>query len=185
MDTELADEITGRLIGVSVRFQYFEQTIFIYPFVKVTLSRAIYSSSGNDSYFKFGFNLFEYIPTISLGIFDIKPRAKELGIKLKPIIDDGEIFINSSGNLIRITVNVFKTRLRSYEDSGSIAITIFIPPSSKREGKRFKNEDAQNVQKAFAMGALAVGGVILYKVAKGGIGAIVGGPVGAAIGFAT
>lgn len=185
MYEELADEITGRLIGVSVSFKYFEQTIFINPFVKVTLSRTIYSSSGNDSYFKIGFNPFEFIPNISFGIFDIKPRARELGIKLKPIIDDGEIFINSYENLIRITVNVYKSKWRNYEDSGSVAITIIIPPSSKREGKRFKNEDAQNVQKAFAIGALAVGGIILLKVIKGGIGAIVAGPVGAAIGFAT
>jgi hypothetical protein len=185
MDEELGDEIVSRLIGVSVSFQYFEQTIYINPFVKVELSRTIYSSSGNDSYFKICFNPFDFIPNISFSIFDIKPRARELGMKLKPLIDDGEIFINSFRNLIRITVNVYKSKWGNYADSGSVAITIIIPPSSNREGKRFKNEDAQNVQKAFAMGALAIGGIILFKVIKGGIGAIVAGPVGAAIGFAT
>jgi hypothetical protein len=126
-----------------------------------------------------------FLPTISLGIFDIKPRAKELGMKLTPIIDNGEIFINSYSNVIKIVVNVYKAKFRNYGDSGSVTIEIMIPPSSNREGKRFEDKEAHNVLKAFAMGALAVGGVILYKVAKGGIGAIVGGPVGAAIGFAT
>ncbi len=185
MDEDLADDITYRLIGVSVSFQCFDQTILINPFVKVTLSSSVYSSSGNDSYFKIGFNLFDFIPNISFNIFDIKPRARELGMKLKPIIEDGEIFINSYINVIKIVVNVFKSGNKRYGHSGSVIITIIIPPSSKREGKRFQNEDAKNVLKAFGMGALAVGGVILYKVIKGGIGAIVGGPVGAAIGFAT
>ena len=89
-----------------------------------------------------GFNLFDYIPNISSDIFDIKPRAKELGMKLKPLINDGEIFINAAGNYIRIAVNVYKSKMNNIEDSGSVIITIYIPPSSKREGKSFKDEDA-------------------------------------------
>lgn len=185
MDKDLANEITYRLIGVNVNFKYFEQTILVNPFLRVTLSRSVYCSFGSDSYFKISFNPLNFLPTISLGIFDIKPRAKELGMKLTPIIDNGEIFINSYSNVIKIVVNVYKAKFGNYGDSGSVTIEIMIPPSSNREGKRFEDKEAQNVLKAFAMGALAVGGVILYKVAKGGIGAIVGGPVGAAIGFAT
>ena len=185
MNEELANEITYRLIDIDVSFQYFEQTILINEFVTVTLSRTVYSSSENDSYFKIGFNLLNYIPNLSFNIFDIRPRAKELGMKLAPIIDDGEIFINSYGDLIRITVNVYKRKWSNFGDSGSVVITIIIPPSSNREGKSLEDNDAKMVQKAFAMGALAVAGIILFKIIKGGIGAILGGPIGAAIGFAT
>ena len=132
-----------------------------------------------------GFNFFDFIPNISSDIFDIKPRAKELGMKLKPLINDGEIFINAAGNYIRIAVNVYKSKMNNIEDSGSVIITIYIPPSSKREGKSFKDEDAYKVKKAFSIGFKAVAGIILFKILKGGIGAIMGGPVGAAIGFAT
>ena len=106
-------------------------------------------------------------------------------MKLSPIINDGEIFVNSFKNLIKIVVNVYKSKLLDCKDTGSVIITIFILPSSSREGKKFENEDAQKIQKAFVMGALALGDIILFKIIKGGIGAILAGPIGAAIGFAT
>ncbi len=185
MDEEIANAITCTLIGISVSFKYFEESILINPFVNVKLSRSLYYSNSEDSYYKIGFNLFEFIPDFSFDIFDIKPRAKELGMKLKPFINDGEIFINAAENFIRIAVNVYKNKVNDIEDKGSVIITIFIPPSSKRERKSFNDEDANEVKKAFSMGCIAVGGIILFKVLKGGIGAIMAGPVGAAIGFAT
>ncbi len=183
MDLELADEITYRLIGVSVHFKYFDTTITVNPYVHVKLSSSISCSDDNDSYFNIGFDLLDFIPTISFDIFDIKPKAKELGMKLKSIIADGEIFINSYSNLITITVNVYKRKFKNYGDSGSLIITIIIPPSSKRK-VTYENKDVKNVQKAFAMGAAAVAGLILMKIIKGGIGGLVGGPAGAALGFA-
>ena len=185
MDKELANDITSTLIGFSVSFKYFEESIMINPFVNVKLSRSLYYSNSEDSYCKIGFNLFDFIPDLSFNIFDIKPRAKELGMKLKPFINDGEIFINAFENFIRIAVNVYESKVNNIKDKGSVIITIFIPPSSKRERKSFNDEDANQVKKAFSMSCVAVGGIILFKVLKGGIGAIMGGPVGAAIGFAT
>ena len=41
------------------------------------------------------------------------------------------------------------------------------------------------MKKAFSIDFKAVAGIILFKILKGGIGAIMGGPVGATIGFAT
>ena len=43
---------------------------------------------------------------------------------------------------------------------------------------------ANNIKKAFEIGATAVRWIILSKIIKGGIGAILGGPVVATIGFA-
>ena len=183
---KLADKITKRLIGFSVNFKYFEQTIKVNPYVHVKLSSSVSCSDGNDSYFRICFNPLDFIPTISFNIFDIKPRAKELGMKLKSIIDNGEIFINSYANVIRITVNVFKNDWEDYKENGSVTISIYIPPDSNRDKtKKYNDEDAKKVQDAFAKGALAVGGILLFKIIKGGIGSLLGGPVGAAVGFAT
>ena len=185
MTTELADEITYRLIGYSVSFQYFGETIYIDPYVSVTLSGSVQRSSGNNSYFKIDYNPFNLFPTISFSIFDINPRARELGMKLLPIIEYGEIFVNTSLNSLRITVNVFKAKFIKCYNKFSVTITLFIPPRSNRQERISLGEDGKNVQKAFTMGALAVGGFLLFKLIKGGIGAVLGGPVGAAVGFAT
>ena len=44
---------------------------------------------------------------------------------------------------------------------------------------------ANNVKKAFEIGAMAIRWIILAKIIKGGIGVILGGPVGVDIAFAT
>ena len=60
-------------------------------------------------------------------------------------------------------------------------------PSNNLEGRKTKNEeneDIVNYKKAFSLGTEAVAAFLLYKIIKGGIGAIFGGPLGAAFGFA-
>jgi hypothetical protein len=37
MDKDLDNEITYRLIGVNANFKYFEQTVLVNPFLRVTL----------------------------------------------------------------------------------------------------------------------------------------------------
>ena len=193
MDCEVADEITRRLIGFSVSFKYFNQTIYINNYISVTLSSSISSSYYYDSYFKITFNPLDYLPIFNFNIFDINPRAKEFGMKLKGFIDEGEVFINSSLDRISIVVNVYKVVNSDCTDTGSVKITIILPENRNdpdncqnyANEKTEEIEDANKIKKAFGIGALAVGGIILAKIIKGGIGAILGGPVGAAIGFAT
>lgn len=197
MDCEVANEIISRLIGFSVNFKYFDQTIYITENISVTLSSSLsYMCEGSsDSYFKIAFNPFDYLPNISFGIFDIKPRAKEFGMKLKGFIDEGEVFVNASFDTIKIAVNVYKVVGSDCTDTGSVTIAISLPNNGdgpyedEEEEEAYEmteeRKDAENIKKAFGIGALAVGGIILAKVIKGGIGAILGGPVGAAIGFAT
>ena len=188
MDLDLAEEITYRLIGVSVTFSDYEETIYINPYIKVTLSTSTYMDINRDSYFKIGFNPFNplgFLPTISFSIFSLNPRAKELGIKLKDIIDDGEICVESSLSYIAIKVCVFKSNYYYGRCRGSIKIIINLPPRNERKrSKKNYDKDSDNVEKAFGLGACAIAGFLLFKIVKGGIGAILGGPVGAAVGFA-
>ena len=192
MNCEVANEIISRLIGFSVEFEYFGQTIKITENISVTLSSTT-SYISNDSYFKITFNPLDYLPTFSIDIFDIKPRAKQFGMKLKGFIDEGEVFVNSSFDELEIVVNVYKVAHSYSEDTGSVKITISFPNNrnppyiceDKVYGMTEESQDAENIKKAFGMGAVAVGGIILAKIIKGGIGAILGGPVGAVLGFAT
>ena len=191
MNCKVANEITERLIGYSVSFRYFDTTIYINNYISITLSSSISYVSSSDSYFKITFNPFDYLPDFSfLNIFDIKPRAKQFGMKLKGFIDEGEVFVSSFLDTISIVVNVFKVVDSDCTDTGSVIITIHLPdnknkPNNYAYEKTEENEDANKIKEAFGIGALAVGGIILAKIIKGGIGAILGGPVGAAIGFAT
>ena len=131
MNCEVANEIVDRLIGFSVNFTYFGQTIQITDNISVTYS-SIISFSSSDSYFKICFNPLDYLPNLSFSIFDIKPRAKEFGMKLKGFIDDGEVFVNSSFNAIKIVVNVYKVVYSSCTDTGSVTIKISLPDNRNR-----------------------------------------------------
>ena len=190
MSLKWADDIVYQAIGYSVTFRYIEETIYISDNIWVTLSSSFCMDSG-DSYFKIGFNPFDFLPTISFDIFDIKPTAREIGLKLKGIIEDGSVCINSSFDTITIGINIKQLKDEDYTFSGSIEITIKLPERRDDEENEAseKNEqerrDLENLQKAFGIGALAVGAIVLGKIIKGGIGALVGGPIGAAIGLAT
>ncbi len=193
MECSVANEITRRLIGISVNFTYFGQTVYYNNYISVTLSSSIIYSDGSDSYFRITFNPLDYIiPNISFSIFDIKPRAKEFGMKLKRFIHEGEVFINSSMDKITIVVNVFKVVHSNSTQTGSVIIKISLPNNRNNldyclnyayEDEEEK-EYAKKIGEAFRIGALAVGGIIVAKIIKGGIGAILGGPVGAVLGFA-
>ena len=53
MDEELAEEITYTLIGFSVSFEYFEQSIMINPFVNVITRSLYYSNEKHSNWFQF------------------------------------------------------------------------------------------------------------------------------------
>ena len=108
MDLYLAEKITDNLIGVSVSFSETNETIYYNSYLKITLSSSIYMNINGDSYYHIGFNLLDWVPTFSFDILKINFRAKELGIRLKDLIDDGEICVSSSNNYIVIKVCVFK-----------------------------------------------------------------------------
>ncbi len=110
-------------------------------------------------------------------------------MKIDHIVEDGEVFVSASFSKISIIVNVFKCSYNYCSSRGSIIISIDNIPNPGprlREKKRRRglNEDENNVLKAIGIGCLALAGFLLSKIAKGGIGGIIGGPVGAAVGFA-
>ena len=193
MDFDLPEDIVYRLLGVSVSFDYFDQTLWVNPYTKVTLSNSTYMDLRSDSHFKIGFNLFNLFPNFSFDIFSINSRARELGMKLNGLIDDGEISVETSFNYIAIKVCVYKSSFRYANFKGSIKITIYLPPSNNNIKDNYEYnrhvtdeefEARQNWKKACAGGMLAIGGFLLFKLIKGGIGFVVSGPVGAAVGFA-
>ena len=190
MNYEWANDIVDRAIGYRVNFRYIGETISISNYIWVTLSESFCMDSG-DSYFKIGFDPWNFLPTISFDIFDIKPSAREIGLKLKGIIKEGSVCISSSFDRITIGINIDHLKDEDYTFSGSIVITIKLPERRDDEENEVyaenekEKEDLKNIQKAFGLGALAVGAIILGKIIKGGIGALVGSPIGAAIGLAT
>ena len=109
-----------------------------------------------------------FIPTISFSIFDIIPKAREIGLKLQGIIEDGEVIINTDFNRISIIINVYRANNRGFPFSGSIIITINMPGINnikyKRksyERDREEKQDFQNIIKAIGIGVAAVGAVVL------------------------
>ena len=65
MDLDLADIITNRILGVSVNFTTYEQTIPINQYTTVTLSSSTYIGLSGQSQYKIGFDPFKFIPTLS------------------------------------------------------------------------------------------------------------------------
>ena len=196
----LGEEMTRRLIGYSITFTTLNQTIQINKYISVTLSESLSSSEGNNAYYKINFKYLEDfsfpIPDRFSGLgMSIDSRAEELGMRLGGLLEKGEVFINTYTNSIKLTVNVFKLRKKEDEINISLIIRIIIPPEEEREKvfKRYKqqvkeiyiDEDTNAIKKAFQVGATAVGAVILAKIIKGGIGAILAGPFGAIVGLAT
>ena len=130
MSLYTASQIVYNMIGISVNFKYDEETVYVNEYITVTISKSFYIEKEGDSYYRITFNPLEnFIPDFSSNIFDVKPRAKEFGIKLKGIIDDGEIFVNSSLNYIKITVCVYKSGgpFNFSGFKGSIVIKINFP----------------------------------------------------------
>lgn len=132
-----------------------------------------------------------FIPTISFSIFDIIPKAREIGLKLQGIIEDGEVIINTDFNRISIIINVYRAKNRHFFFSGSIIITINMPEINnikyKRksyERDREEKQDFQNIIKAIGIGVAAVGAVVLTKMLCAGIGGLAAGPVGVVVGLA-
>ena len=201
-DEEIDDEkiikfggdVASQLLGYSVRFTYFRRSYYISPFVKVSLKKSV-SYTSYDSYFKINFT--DAIgPSYSFGQFNVSSKAEKLGIKLKGLVDEGEIFINyySESKSIEIAVNVTKIRYLEYEVDFSVIIEFDLYKYKKylealqeqeEKEKQKKNEDAEKIKKAIGAGVAVAGAIVIAKIIKGGIGALLGGPIGAAIGFAS
>ena len=187
---DVANLIVERLIGFKVCFEKYSQIIPINEYIKVILSGSVSMSTTGDSVFTFGFDKNSYIPDISFDIFNINPRAKELSMKIDDIVKKGKVVVNSEFNYVTIIVIVLESDYDNIDFSGTIGIQIEIPRGknysySPQYEYEYEEEKDKTVEKAFKIGALAVGAVLVGKIIKGGIGAIIGGPIGAAIGFAT
>lgn len=197
---QIANEMTKRLIGYSISFEMLNQKIQINEYISVTLYGSLSVSDGNDGYYQISFKYFEDysfpIPDKFSGFgMSIDRKAEEFGMKLWGLVKYGEVYVNTFFNSLKLTVNVFKLKGSEDELNISLIIKIDYPPDNVRERrvKRYKqevkeyyrDEDAELLIKAFQVGATAVGAVILAKIIKGGIGAILAGPFGAIVGFAT
>ena len=197
---QIANEMTKRLIGYSISFEMLNQKIQINEYISVTLYGSLSVSDGNDGYYQISFKYFEDysfpIPDKFSGFgMSIDRKAEEFGMKLWGLVKYGEVYVNTFFNSLKLTVNVFKLKGSEDELNISLIIKIDYPPDNVRERrvKRYKqevkeyyrDEDSELLIKAFQVGATAVGAVILAKIIKGGIGAILAGPFGAIVGFAT
>ena len=197
---QIANEMTKRLIGYSISFEMLNQKIQINEYISVTLYGSLSVSDGNDGYYQISFKYFEDysfpIPDKFSGFgMSIDRKAEEFGMKLWGLVKYGEVYVNTFFNSLKLTVNVFKLKGSEDELNISLIIKIDYPPDNVRERrvKRYKqevkeyygDEDAELLIKAFQVGATAVGAVILAKIIKGGLGAILAGPFGAIVGFAT
>ena len=197
---KIGNELTNRLIGCSADFEMLNQSIQKNEFISVTLYGSLSILYECDSYYKIGFKYSEKngipFPNKFSGFgMSIDSRAKEFGIKLWGLVDNGEVYVNVFSNSLKLTVNVFKLKGSEEELNISLIIKINFPPDDVRERsfKRYKqevkeyyrDEDTEVLIKSLEVGATAVGAVILAKIIKGGIGAILAGPFGAILGFAT
>ena len=125
-------------------------------------------------------------------------------MKLSGLIDDGEIFIESSLSYIAIKLCVYRSKDYYVNGHSSIKVTITIPPPRNdddileelgifgevekpqeyRHVSFEEKEASENFKKAFLNGAAAVGGFLLSKLFKWGIKTMINGPLGAAVGYA-
>lgn len=199
---ESPSEIASCILGISVKFTFFEQEIIINPYTRVKLVGSCVIQSNPDSQYRlivlepFGIKVPDFI--FQNGPFSINPRAYEIAMKLEGLVQDCDVSISCSSNSMKINICVFKTAMFRIPFRGTIIITIDIPPRRNDWTNKFHNynykricqeeeeytKDYSLALKALGLGATALCGFLLSKLIKGGIGLIVSGPVGAAIGFA-
>ena len=189
MDINDAEEIVYRLIGVSVSFKFFGETIRINPYTTVHLSSSVNESFFPDSKYTIGFHLPNLIPIISFSKFDINPRARELGMKIEGLVEDGEVRVAAGPSYLLVVVNVYKIKFKYGSLKGSITIRIEYPPNpgprlvekSRRVGL---NEEENNVLEAIGKGVASFVGLLIFEWVKKGLAEIFTGRVGFAFGFA-
>lgn len=195
----LANDIVENLLGYSVSFTYYEQIIEInkYAYVKFSKSTSIVNDSYRNSKCKINHNLSSDIYNFSNDYFSIDDRAQQLAIKLKGIIDNGEVIVNPFSHLIGIQICIYKTSSDYVDFQGSVIIAIKFPSDNERKTQLEKSseysknkEEEQEFKKvktiikdAANLGKAAIAGVILFKLIKAGIGGLFAGPFGAAVGF--
>ena len=191
----VAEEIVKRLIGLigfDVTIKQFQKKIKIKKYVSVIVYQEVYESTDGNSYFRLGVSKCDinFSRNIYLDKFHISTKSEEFAMKINDVVQDGSVLVKAGNTYISIGVSVKKASYYNINFKGTILINIDLPGDEDREKfrdyvKNSKNQEAQEIQNAFEIGASAVAGIILAKIIKSGLGAIFGGPVGAAIGFAT
>ena len=157
-------------------------------YANITALNKIYTiPEPKDSYYKINPEQFEDTSSSSSSL-DIKPRAKEFGIKLKGLVDSGEVNIYCFDVEMLIIVNVYKICNSNNETKRSILINIVFP--KQRYPPRFDQiklyetfEIADKITKGFKIGIKFPTAIILEVIIKHGISWILVGPICAAIGF--
>ena len=193
MSIDMANEVIYKLINYNLNFKSFEELKDMNDYVHLTISNKLYQlpeSEESDfkvSYYKINHEELEGT-SASSSSFDIETRAKEFGIKLKGLIDMGEVTIFSSDIEILITVNILKFCNSTHETKGSIIINIVFP--KQRYPPRYDQikldetfEIADKITKGFKIGHKFATAVILECIIKKGITSILAGPISASIGF--
>ena len=189
-EINVAKEIVGRLVGFKVTYLKFEAKIPVNDYVTVFVTQDITTDIGSSSSlltchvssYKFGVSVNNYYDK-----FIFSTKAEELALKIKDIVEDGTMFVTAGYKEISIGLSVKKAFYKNNFFEGTIGIQINFPREKNREEncQYFEREKDQDVVKALQIGTSAVAGILVYKLIKGGLGALFAGPVGAAIGFAT
>ena len=184
---DIANEFIYRLIKHNPNFKSFEEIEEMNDYVHLTAINTLYQiPESKDSYYKI--NPEELDDNSTSSFLNIKPRAKEFGIKLKGLIESGEVSIYAKNVEILILVNIFKICNSNHETKGAIIINIVFP--KERYPPRYDlikldevYENADKITKAFKLGKVYAAAIILECIIKKGIKHILAGPISAAIGF--
>lgn len=128
----------------------YSNTVWIGDYVKITVTESTSFYKTQDNYFSMNYdcnyniegNNLDFSHIYSDGYFFLNTRSKELGIKLKGLIKEGEIYINSSFEYISIKICVEEIENDDEEYNMLIEINIYYLK------KRNDNEDEQkNIKK--------------------------------------
>ena len=191
MTIEIANEVIYRLIKYNPYFKSFEEFKEMNDYVHLTSSNSIYPLDqielSKHSYYKIKPEEPEDILDSSSS-FDISPRAKEFGIKLKGLIESGEVVIYANDPEMLIVINIFKICNYTNETKGSIIINIEFPKERyPPQDYNLKSDEvfeiAGKITYGFKLGIKYAAAAILECVIKKGITYILAGPICAAIGF--
>ena len=200
-----ASKAVKNLFGFSFSFSNTilekEYTIHLDPKITAKLSSSCsttFSSGSNSGYIqvKNGVVINQKGTKVDLSQKNIASIGKNLKIdfnkmtatltsKLKSAVVDGTVSFSFS--LTKITIKIVFSKSKG-NNSCDGTLTLTITPNTKPKGSK-PAVNAEAVEKAAktaaGAGAVAVGAIILFKLAKGVAGFFAGGPVGALIGVAT
>ncbi len=141
-------------------------TVWIGDYVEISITESTTFYKTQDNYFSMNYdcnyniegNNLDFSNTYSGGSFFLNTRAKELGIKLKGLIKEGEIYISSSFEYISIKIYMEEIENDDEENNMLIEINIHYPKKrnddedEQKKNKKDDDSDSSNVKKVLKGG---------------------------------